>query len=336
MPQNLHPLHKSTKIPGCKHTHTYTHMKWVWIWRPVVIENPGNTFHSCLLPQRESFVLTERQRGYRVSPFRVSRIILALKTMTSSWLSPCIFVCVCVQWRDERCMCVWFGLHLWQYWNRRESKRQEEKQEEFGQGWITRGRERGGVIVRREVFLSPVWSASSSNPLSVCPWWNDLYMTLVRGGGNAKHTHMQLGTGSGGLRQEIPLQPFCWLRPQSGNRVRKNVMYMVSVLFGVQLGQHMHKTLSLGAEGVSFGIWEQNYDYYWTNKQVNMGTSLRWFCPWDPTLKTVSYYRLKHISWAGVFMIPDVYLDLICLIFLEYIRQHIHRRLRFKVLFPHP
>lgn len=38
----------------------------------------------CLLPQRESFVLTERQRGYRVSPFRVPRIILALRTMTSS------------------------------------------------------------------------------------------------------------------------------------------------------------------------------------------------------------------------------------------------------------
>lgn len=37
----------------------------------------------CLLPQRESFVLTERQRGYRVSPFRVPRIILALRTMTS-------------------------------------------------------------------------------------------------------------------------------------------------------------------------------------------------------------------------------------------------------------
>lgn len=38
----------------------------------------------CPLPQRESFVLTERQRGYRVSPFGVPRIILTLRTMTSS------------------------------------------------------------------------------------------------------------------------------------------------------------------------------------------------------------------------------------------------------------
>ena len=147
----------------------------------------------------------------------------------------------------------WVWLHLWQYTvcvdrdkRERKSKRQKDKQEVFSDGlWGERGGHwkdpLGGASITLRCLIGV-------QPLILCPRQNDLYITLVGAGGNVRqthththtqthththtHTHTQTGLGSSGLRQEIPLQPFCWLRPLSENRVRKNVMYMVSELFG--------------------------------------------------------------------------------------------------------
>lgn len=52
--------------------------KCMWIQGQFILENPGNTFHQGLPPSSlwGSFVLIERRRGYRVSPFRVLEIKL--------------------------------------------------------------------------------------------------------------------------------------------------------------------------------------------------------------------------------------------------------------------
>lgn len=151
-----------------------------WIWREVAIENPGNTFQSYHLPQRESFVTTERQRGYWVSPFRVPRRILALKTMTSSkFFRRVLHFCTFLQ----------ISLHLWP---NSEWKRRSRKSSVKDGLWREAGR--SAEILRREVFLSTGWFHPPTRNPSICSLWNDLYMTLVGVGGNAKPTHMQQQT----------------------------------------------------------------------------------------------------------------------------------------------
>lgn len=164
----------------------------------------------------------------------------------------------------------------WRESERKSKRQKKKKQEVFGQGWITRG-EGGRGKVPQEGSITLLCLIGIHLPRCLSTWWNDVCMTLVRAGGNVKHTltqHTQTGPGSGGLQQEIPLQPFCWLRPPSENGVRKNVMYMVSVLFGVWLGQHLRKPLLYGHEGTGFRI--ESCNIIKTNKQVNKAKSF--FC----------------------------------------------------------
>lgn len=81
---NSEPAHSTEMQRQNTHTHTQNEMGVnlrASHYRKTLVTH---SIAVCLLPQRESFVLTERQRGYRVSPFRVPRIILALRTMTSA------------------------------------------------------------------------------------------------------------------------------------------------------------------------------------------------------------------------------------------------------------
>ena len=182
----------------CRDVQTHTHMKWVWIGRPVTLETlVTHSIGVCLLPLRESFVLIERQRGYRVSPFRVPRIILAPKTMTSSWLSLYAFVWVFL--RDTHvkvCVCetrsASMTVHM--FWPGREREKVKEAKREGGSIWsrmdyMGEGG-RAAMILMREIFLSSAWLAFS--PIIVCPRWNDLYTTLVRAGGNVKHANIHI------------------------------------------------------------------------------------------------------------------------------------------------
>lgn len=72
----------------------------------------------------------------------------------------------------------------------RQSKRQKKKkQEAVSQRWITRGKGSDtGKILRREVYLSPVRLACTSLVVSSVVNRKDVYMIIVRAGGNVKPT----------------------------------------------------------------------------------------------------------------------------------------------------
>lgn len=93
----------------------------VWIWRPDVIENPGNTFHTASSLKGSLLCLLKGRGGYRVSPFRVSRIILALKTMTSPWLSMHFSA------GDSRSTCGTRLVSMWPWMGARESQRARKR-----------------------------------------------------------------------------------------------------------------------------------------------------------------------------------------------------------------
>lgn len=122
----------------------------VWIWRPDVIENPGNTFHTASSLKGSLLCLLKGRGGYRVSPFRVSRIILALKTMTSSWLSMHFSA------GDSRSTCGTRLVSMWPWMGARESQRARKRSRK---SLVKDGLPGGGAaeILRRGIFLSPLW-----------------------------------------------------------------------------------------------------------------------------------------------------------------------------------